>query len=137
VIPKWIHALLSSEPVIINGNGENTRDFCFVKDVVRANIKAASATLPPRSALALNVGGGRRISLTELFDLLAALSGQNTESGKASPRPNFGPARPGDILHSMADVSAAEAEIGFRAQCDLETSLRETLEWFASNRPRQ
>jgi len=134
VIPKWINAILSNQPVIINGTGENTRDFCFVTDVVRANIQAASVALPPGSALALNVGGGHRISLTELFHLVAGLAGRHAAPGEVLPEPNYGPARPGDILHSMADVTAAGKKIGFLAKCDLETSLKVTFEWFASNR---
>lgn len=130
VIPKWIHAILSGEQVPINGTGENTRDFCYVEDVVRANLLAATAPLDPGTSLALNVGGGRSTSLNELFEILAKLAARYSPANIPA-RPTFGPARPGDILHSTADVGAAAEALGFRAECPLEDSFRTTFEWFA------
>ncbi len=130
VIPRWIQALLDGTGIIMNGNGENTRDFCFVQDVVRANLLAATSPIAPGTALALNVGGGRRISLVELFDIL---EGHFRQPGSVPLRPTHGPARPGDILHSMADITAAETAIGFRAEHALEPSLKETFNWFAAH----
>lgn len=132
VIPRWIHAMLSGERIVINGSGQNTRDFCFVKDVVRANLKASTASLNPGVSLILNVGSGCRTSLLELFEILSRIleKSEGAQSGAAAS-PTHAPPRPGDILHSVAEVSAAAEKIGFRAECRLDDSLRATLEWFA------
>jgi len=130
VIPRWIQAILSGKKVVINGNGNNTRDFCFVKDVVRANLLAATAILEPGTSLALNVGGGRATCLLDLFDILAKLGTRYVPTGNPH-RPTFGPVRSGDILHSTADVGAADKALGYHAECPLEESLQKTLEWFS------
>jgi UDP-N-acetylglucosamine 4-epimerase len=128
VIPKWIQAMLSGDRIVINGSGKNTRDFCFVKDVVRANLKASTAALQPGVTLSLNVGSGRHTSLLELFEILSGILAQPG----AHASPTHAPPRPGDILHSLADVSAAAEKIGFHAECRLEDSLRTTFESFAN-----
>jgi UDP-N-acetylglucosamine 4-epimerase len=132
VIPKWIQAMLSGDRIVINGSGENTRDFCFVKDVVRANLKASAAALQPGVSLSLNVGSGRPTSLLELFEILSGILAQRGGAQAGAPAsPTHAPPRPGDILHSLADVSAAAEKIGFHAECLLEDSLRTTFDSFA------
>lgn len=110
LIPKWIQAILCGQQVTINGDGANTRDFCPVEDVVKANILAAQAGLQPGASLALNIGSGRTTTLIELFECLGTIA---SKRGLSSLPIVFGPARSGDILHSTADLRAAKEALDF------------------------
>jgi UDP-N-acetylglucosamine/UDP-N-acetylgalactosamine 4-epimerase len=125
VIPRFISAFLAGCPPVIYGTGEQSRDFTYVKDVVDANIIAMEA---PMSACgsAYNIGRGDRISLLELLDILRDLL--NTEI-----RPVHDPPRPGDVMHSSADVSLAREILRFSAQSDLPTGLKESIQWYRDN----
>lgn len=119
-IPIFVERLLSGLPVPIYGTGEQTRDFIFVEDVVRG-LRAAGET-PALNGRIYNIAGGRAISVLELVHTLARLLG--TEA-----RCDFLPPRPGDILHSWADISLARRELGFRPETDLDEGLARTIEW--------
>lgn len=131
VIPKWIAALLVGDEIVINGSGEQTRDFCFVDDVVAANLHSAMADLPIGAALTLNVGTGTGVSLIQLHANLAALAARFDPQGALS-KLTFGKARAGDIVHSLADISATKKAIAFAAQTSLDDGLEKTMEWFAT-----
>ena len=132
VIPRWIRAMLYGEPVIVNGDGESTRDFCYVKDVVQANLLAA--TTSERSALndVFNVAVGRRTSLIQLLSVLRCLL---AELGIAYARsePIHAPPRAGDVRHSQADISKAIAALRYEPRYELSQGLREALPWFVRN----
>ena len=132
VIPKWIHALTHGEQIVINGDGSNTRDFCFVGDVVTANLLAANSVISKGTALALNVGTGQPISLLELHAELRSIADHHGFTGGKSA-PLFGPSRQGDIVHSTADVSAAKASIQFEATSPFRKSLEKTFMAFAKD----
>ncbi len=121
VIPRFIVSILKGEPPIIFGDGQQTRDFTFVQDVVEANILAAES----EATGVFNVGSGSQISINELARLIMRLVGKNLELVHASPRP-------GDVRHSLADISKAEEAIGYRPRYNLEQGLKETIEWFSS-----
>ncbi|RLC69625.1 MAG: GDP-mannose 4,6-dehydratase [Chloroflexi bacterium] len=121
VIPRFIVSILKGEPPIIFGDGQQTRDFTFVQDVVEANILAAES----EATGVFNVGSGSQISINELARLIRRLVGKNLELVHASPRP-------GDVRHSLADISKAEEAIGYRPRYNLEQGLKETIEWFSS-----
>lgn len=104
----------------IHGDGNQTRDFVFVADVVRANLLAAGVRLASPAPV-LNIARGERVTILELWEQVCAAA------GVACPEPEFLPPRPGDVRDSLADVRAAERMLGFRAQVALDEGLRRTL----------
>lgn len=131
VIPKWIQALVAGDQIVINGDGSNTRDFCSVADVATANLLAGTAELSQPGGLSLNVGTGLPVSLLQLHEMLVRIA-KRRGVAKDRTTPLFGPARTGDIVHSTANVTAAEATINFSSSVALEVALDETFEWFAN-----
>lgn len=119
VIPIFAFKMLRGEPLTIYGDGEQTRDFVNVRDVVQANIRAAKTT---GLSGAFNIGSGTRITVNKLVDLLSASSG-------IRPNVSHGAPRPGDVRHSLADISAARASFGFAPSCGLEEGLKEYMSW--------
>ena len=129
VIPRWIRALLHGHPVEIFGDGETTRDFCYVKNVVQVNLLAAFA--PAREALdqVYNVAVGERTSLNVLFGALRALLSRYSPHA-AQARPRYRDFRKGDVRHSLADISKAHRLLGYRPSHDLHRGLEEALPWY-------
>lgn len=125
VIPKWVDALVNQDSVLIYGDGQQTRDFCFVKDVVQANILAATSSDIKVVGQVFNLGCGRRISLNELFGVISELVLKKTQKSQVSPE--YKPARQGDIIHSCANASLIQNQLGFVAQYDLNKGLEETV----------
>ena len=129
VIPKWTAALLTGEPVIINGDGETSRDFCYIDNAVQANI---TATLAPETGQGevYNVAVGDRCDLNDLHKALrAALKklGISTE-----PNPVYQDFRPGDVRHSQADISKAFRLIGYEPSHKLAPGLAEAMPWYVN-----
>ena len=122
VIPRFFDAYLNSRPPEIYGDGEQSRDFTYVGDAVQANLLAAGA---PRSSCgrAYNVAGGRRVSLNQLWRIARELVG-------GGPEPEYRDPRPGDVRHSLADLTAAREALGFRAEVAVEEGLARTAEHF-------
>jgi UDP-glucose 4-epimerase len=116
VIPLFINNVLAGKPPVIFGNGEQTRDFTFVKDVVNANILAAES---PATGM-YNIGSGARVTINHLAQLIIGLAGANTI------KPAYQNARPGDVLHSLADITRA-GTFGYRPKYSLEAGLREVF----------
>jgi nucleoside-diphosphate-sugar epimerase len=121
VVPIFITRLLSGEAPVIHGDGEQSRDFTYIRNVVAANLLAAAA--PQTGGQTVNIACGDRISLNDLFARLRALVGSELS-------PVYGPARAGDVKHSQADIAAAARLIGFRPAVGLEEGLRETVAWY-------
>lgn len=130
VMPKWVKALLQGEPCTINGDGETSRDFCFVKNAVQANL--LSAVAPASSTdTAYNVAYGQRTTLTDLFALLRdGLAVKRPEL--ASAQPKFADFRPGDVRHSLADISKARELLGYEPTHDVRRGIGEALAWYAA-----
>jgi UDP-glucose 4-epimerase len=120
VIPLFIRALSSAQGPTIHGDGEQSRDFTFVGDVVQANLLAATA--PAVSGRVYNVGCGRRTSLLELVALLNGLLGTNIAPTHTAPRV-------GDVKHTLADVERAREELGYRPTTTINEGLRRCLAW--------
>jgi len=120
VIPRFISAIKESRSPTIFGDGEQTRDFTFVEDVVLANLLACEAGSEALGE-AFNIACGSRISLNELVVLLSRIAGKRVE-------PIYLPARSGDIRHSLAGIERATRVLGFRPKVDLEEGLRRTWE---------
>ena len=119
VIPIFAFKTLRGETLTIFGDGEQTRDFINVHDVVQANIYAAHAT---GVSGAFNLGSGGRITINNLVDLLQEASG-------IAPKIAHGPPRPGDVRHSLADISAAKEAFGFEPTISLQEGLKEYMDW--------
>lgn len=121
VVPKFTDCFVNGREPVIFGDGEQSRDFTFVRNVVTANLLAASAQ--GASGRVFNVGNGVRTTLNDLLRQIAALCGV-----EASAR--YEPVRAGDVKHSLADISAARNILGYEPPVDLPTGLRATVAWF-------
>jgi UDP-N-acetylglucosamine/UDP-N-acetyl-alpha-D-glucosaminouronate 4-epimerase len=129
VIPKWIAALLRGEPVAINGDGETSRDFCFIENVVQANLLAA--TTPTREALGqvYNIGSGHKTTLNELFGILERILRARDPSLRPQP-PQYRDFRPGDVRHSLADITKAQRLLGYSPTHGIEQGLQLAMQWY-------
>jgi UDP-glucose 4-epimerase len=118
-IPIFAHRMIHEEPVMIFGDGEQTRDFVNVRDVARANYQAAMAK---DVSGAFNIASGTRITINQLVDLMRKVSG-------LQPRVEYGPPRKGDVRHSLADISAAQQAFGYEPLVGLAEGLTEYMTW--------
>lgn len=131
VIPRWIDTLLEGGRPIINGDPEISRDFTYIDNAVEANILAAETQKGVNTSY--NIAAGERTTLAELLDgILDAM--METGALKERPEPVMGPPRPGDVKHSLADISKARAGLGYEPRVGLEEGLRRTVRWSASRR---
>jgi len=129
VIPKWVAAMIRGDAVRINGTGETSRDFCYVANVVQANLLAASVEAKEALNQAYNVAAGRRTTLTELFELLrSGLVARHPQL--AELKPEHDPFRQGDVLHSLADIAKARRLLGYEPTHPIERGLAESLAWY-------
>jgi UDP-glucose 4-epimerase len=119
VIPKFIKAIKEGKPPVIFGDGEQTRDFTFIKDVVHANILAAES----KAFGIFNIGKGDRISINQLAQIILKLN------GKENIKPLYEKGRLGDIKHSLADISKAQS-FGYKPEYDVEKGIVETIRSF-------
>jgi len=132
VIPKWVAAMIRGERVLIHGTGETSRDFCHVANVVQANLLAATVESGEALNQAYNVAAGRRTTLAELFGLLRErLVARHPRL--AGLTPEHGPFRPGDVLHSLADIGKAHRLLGYEPTHGVERGLDESLDWYERN----
>lgn len=126
VIPKWTAAMISGQNVTINGDGETSRDFCFVANAVQANIKAALSDLD-RSEV-FNVAVGDRTTLNQLFRAISAALAEN--GVKYSKQPVYADFRAGDVRHSQADVSKARQLLGYEPSHAIIAGLKVAMPWY-------
>jgi UDP-N-acetylglucosamine 4-epimerase len=131
VIPRWLRAMLTGEPVQINGDGETSRDFCYIANVVQANLRAALTDNPQAVNQVYNVAVGENTSLNRLFEILRSVLGEVCAS-VAAVQPVYGPFRPGDIRHSVADTSLARQLLGYAPTHSLSRGLHEALPWYVN-----
>ena len=122
VISQFIWKILRGEQPTIYGDGSQTRDFTFVKDVVKANILAMEKNVEG----VFNVATGKRVSINELANLIMEITGVKLE-------PIYDKPRPGDIRHSLADISLAMEKLGYKPEYDLRRGLEVTIRWFSKN----
>lgn len=122
VIPKFVAACLRDEAPTINGDGETSRDFTFIDNVVQANLAACTAP-PEASGRVFNVACGTRITLNELARVV------REAIGRGKP-PVHGPARPGDVKHSLADIEAGRSLLGYQPAVDFETGIGRTIHYY-------
>lgn len=129
VIPRWLKALLTQTPLIINGDGETSRDFCYVKNVVQANLLAATSTHPDSANQVYNVAVGDRTTLNQLFGLLRdALA--PTHAFVAQATAQHGEFRAGDVRHSQASIEKAQRLLGYQPTHDVRHGINEAIAWY-------
>jgi UDP-glucose 4-epimerase len=126
VVPRFAVALLDGKAPEIYGDGEQSRDFTYIENVVEANLRAADA--PGAGGAVVNVACGERITINHLFELIAK------EVGATAIRPKYLAARAGDVKHSLASIERAKQVIGFEPVVGLEEGIRRTVEWFRKAR---
>jgi len=125
VIPKWINATIQNKPITINGDGSTSRDFCYIKNVIQANILAALGDMPDKNAGIYNISCGGQTTLNELAKFIqdeVALYVKNLNSEIL-----YQDFRKGDIKHSIADISMASKFLGYDPEYDFESGMKETI----------
>ncbi|HOX57382.1 MAG TPA: SDR family oxidoreductase [Candidatus Paceibacterota bacterium] len=132
VIPHWIAALLKRQPVHINGDGETSRDFCYVANVVQANLLAATTRKAGALDEVYNVALGQRTTLNELFRLLeSALRAR--DASVPEQKPIYRDFRPGDVRHSVADIGKARRLLGYAPTHSIQAGLDLAMDWYRRN----
>lgn len=132
VIPRWVAAMLQGQACTINGDGETSRDFCYVANAVQANLRAALAQAPEAAGQVYNVAVGQRTTLVELHQLIGQAL-QGPRPGLAVAAPTFAGFRAGDVRHSLADVSKAERLLGYAPTHDVRAGLAAAVGWYVAN----
>ena len=127
VLAKFITSMLNGQQPIIHGDGEQSRDFTFIENVVNANLLACHAPADQVAGMSFNAATGSRISLNETYKLLQKLTGYSDPAA-------HGPERAGDIKHSLADISLASKHFGYRPSASFEVGLERTVQWYKSSK---
>jgi UDP-glucose 4-epimerase len=123
-IPAFVSAILKGEPPTIFGDGEQTRDFTHIDNVVHANMLAAQT--PNANGQVMNIACGERVSVNQIIGLINQLLGKNVA-------PKYVDARPGDVKHSLADISLAREILGYEPLLMFEEGLRRAIDWYREN----
>jgi len=127
VLAKFITQMLGEQQPTIFGDGEQSRDFTYIDNVVEANLLACKASASQVAGKMFNVATARRVTLNETFKLLQGLTSY-------SGSPIYAAERGGDIKHSLADISLAEQHLGYKPKVSFEEGLRKTVDWYRSTR---
>ncbi|OUL99436.1 SDR family oxidoreductase [Variovorax sp. JS1663] len=130
VIPRWTAAMARGEPVYINGDGESSRDFCYVANAVQANLLAATTDDPEARSQVYNVAVSGRTTLNALFDLLR---GSLAAHGVVAGAPIYRNFRAGDVRHSQADISKARKLLGYRPTHDIVQGIPAAVAWYMNH----
>jgi UDP-N-acetylglucosamine/UDP-N-acetylgalactosamine 4-epimerase len=133
VIPKWFSAAARNEQIFINGDGETSRDFCFIENVIQANLLAATTANTEAVNRVYNVAFGGRTTLNELCAKIRALVAHR-HPGTATSEPVFRPERPGDVRHSHADISQAREFLGYDPGYSIDDGLNIACDWYLQQR---
>ncbi|MYN10087.1 SDR family oxidoreductase [Pseudoduganella aquatica] len=132
VIPQWVAALIADRPLFINGDGETSRDFCFIDNVVQANVLAATATAPDAVNQVYNVALNQRTSLNQLYGLMVALLRERFPH-LDQHRPQYAGFRAGDVRHSQADIGKAAQLLGYAPTHRIEEGLAVAMDWYVGS----
>ena len=129
VIPRWIGQLMDGGIPTINGDGETSRDFCYIENVIEANLLAANTSNVEAINQVYNIAYGERTTLNQLFGLI------RDEVAKMRPEakevtPNYGPFRGGDVRHSLADINKAKGLLGYSPKYNVQKGMGETINWY-------
>ena len=132
VIPKWVAAILHGEPVYINGDGETSRDFCYIQNVMQINILAATAENEEAANQVYNVALNHRTSLNELFNFIQDKLMARVPELKPT-KPVYRDFRAGDVRHSQADISKAQKLLGYEPTHVIDEGLEEAMDWYVQD----
>lgn len=132
VIPQWIAALIRNQPLYINGDGETSRDFCFIENVVQANLLAALAENSEAVNQIYNVAINERTSLNNLYEMIRTLLLKKFPHLQ-NHRPEYVNFREGDVRHSQADISKAGKMLGFEPTHRINEGLKQALDWYVAH----
>ncbi len=127
VIPKWTADMINNEEVFINGDGETSRDFCFIENTVQMNILAATANEESKNNI-FNVAVGDRTTLNTLYDSIQA--SLNTNNVTCKSKPTYRDFRAGDVRHSQADISKAKTLLAFEPQYNIQQGIDKAMPWY-------
>jgi UDP-glucose 4-epimerase len=128
VIPRFILWGVEHKPLVVHGDGTQSRDFTYIDNVVSANLLAARAPAAAVSGKAYNVGCGSRTSLLEIIAMLEAMLGHALKRKHT-------PTRVGDVPHTLADIGRAKTDMGYAPLVDFDEGLKRTVEFFTGKRP--
>ena len=131
VIPRWVAEMLRGKRCVINGDGETSRDFCYVANAVQANLRAGLTDNPEAVHQVYNVAVGDRTTLNQLHESIAAALG-GLRADLRIQTPEYADFRPGDVRHSLADVSKARRLLGYVPSHTVGAGLREAIGWYVS-----
>ncbi len=134
VVPKWTAAMIANEPVWINGDGETSRDFCYIANTVQANLLAAAVENDEATNQVYNVAVGDRTTLNDLFDAIRATLEHRFPHLKHF-KAQYRDFRAGDVRHSLADITKARALLGYEPSHRIREGLVEAMDWYVSNIP--
>ena len=132
VVPKWTSAMIHNQPVFINGDGETSRDFCYIANTVQANLLAATAQHPDAANQVYNVAVGDRTTLNDLFEAIRAALELRFPHLKDF-KPSYRDFRAGDVRHSLADISKARTLLGYEPSHRIQEGLVEAMDWYVSD----
>jgi UDP-N-acetylglucosamine 4-epimerase len=132
VIPKWIAAMIKNEPIWINGDGETSRDFCYVANAVQANLLAATTAVPDAVNQVYNIAVGERTTLNELFEAIRSSLEPKFLHLKGF-KPSYQDFRAGDVRHSLAHISKAHILLGYEPSHRIWQGLAEAIDWYANH----
>lgn len=133
VIPRWFAALREGAEILVHGDGETSRDFCYVENVVQANLLAATTLAPDALGEVYNVAFGERTTLNDLFVLIRERVAREVPAAR-DVRPRHGPFRAGDVRHSLADVSRARRLLGYAPTYSVREGLDRAAGWYLRSR---
>ncbi|EOG3621178.1 MULTISPECIES: NAD-dependent epimerase/dehydratase family protein [Pseudomonas] len=128
VIPKWLASMVGGDELFINGDGETSRDFCFIENVVQMNLLAATSSDPAAVNQIYNVAVSGRTTLNQLFEALR--KGLQENGVVYSKGPVYREFRPGDVRHSQADISKAQSLLGYAPAYDVTRGISKAMPWY-------
>ena len=129
VIPLWVASMIGKQDVYINGDGETSRDFCYIDNAVQANLLAATTDNPDATDQVYNVAVGDRTTLNDLYFKIRDILSKDF-SYLAEIQPIYRDFRPGDVRHSLADISKANELLGYQPSHAIDLGLEEAMEWY-------
>jgi len=132
VIPKWVASMIKNESVFVNGDGETSRDFCYIANTVQANLLAATTDNPDAVAQVYNVAVGDRATLNQLFESIRTLLEPRFPHLKDF-KPTYRDFRAGDVRHSLADISKAKNLLGYAPTHRIGEGLKEAMDWYVND----
>ena len=132
VVPKWVSSMIHNEPVYINGDGETSRDFCYIDNVIQANLLAATSQHVDAVNQVYNVAVGERTTLNQLFEAIRSLLAPMFPH-LADFKPVYRDFRAGDVRHSLADISKARTRLGYEPTHRIGEGLAEAMDWYVSD----